>query len=133
MIELKVSAATPVETAQQLKDFAGLIMLPGTDVEKATKSEATSKTPDRKSKVDKKSKVVKNTKSEPEDDEIEGLESETEITLDDIKLKATQLKREQGNGAVRTILEKFDAERVTLVDEDDYVDFYAALEEALGA
>jgi len=131
MIEVKVSGATPIETAEQIKAFAALIVLPG--IEQAKKLEVEP----RVSKLAKKEKVVKEVTPEPEeveeieDDEIEGLETESEITLDEIKAKAVELKNSQGAGAVKRLLQKFEIERVTALEKVDYVKFHAALVGAL--
>ena len=123
MIEVKVSGATPVETAQQLKEFAGLINLPKVGSKKEAISEDKIREPyERKTTT----KSTKNTKPDVEDDD-------QEITIEDIKKKAVQLKKEQGNDAVKAILQKFDLERASAVEEEDYDEFYAALEEALDA
>ena len=131
MIEVKISAATPVEAAQQFRDFADLINLPNVEVEKVTNQKAA--TGASVSKAEGKAKTAKVDKVKVEKSNSEETGSGSEITLDDLKEKATQLKKEQGRAAVRAILDEFETERVSTVKKEQYEEFLAALEEALDA
>lgn len=69
---------------------------------------------------------------ETEEDDDEGEDEDEEVTIDDIKKAAKKLKEQKGGKkALKAILEDYDVEKLSELDEDDFEDVLEEIEEEI--